>query len=432
MSGKIVIAFPVRTAIGRASRDGFLRNVPAQELLKECFKQVISRSGIDPVIIDQVIAGTCFHLHDAPDVARVSALLAGVPEHVPGYAVQRNCASGLQAITCAVNEIRAREGEIYLVGGTESMSNFPYVIRGARWGLELRDGVIEDTLWRGLTDPLCGEHMGKTAESVAEKYGVSRKAQDEFSVSSHRKALRAQREGKFKSQIIPIAVKEKTGLGQTREKIVVQDQCIRPDANAEVMASLPAVFRAREEGGTVTPGNSCPFSDGAAAMLVMTEKKARQLNTVPMAEIVAYTYVGLDPRYMGEGPIPAIRKLLSKVDMDVGQVDFFEINEAFAAQCFPCQKELLIPDEKLNVWGGAVALGHPVGATGSILTVKAAHILKEYDGEYAVISMCVGGGQGGAMLIRNYRAPTKQNPPSRKVTARQSLSALETTARKGR
>lgn len=403
MRKKIVIASPVRTPIGRAARDGLLRDVSAQQLLKECFRQVIERSGVDTSLIDEVIAGTCMHLHDAPNVARVSALLAGIPEHVPGFSVQRNCASGLQAITSAVDKIYAGRGKIYLVGGTESMSNFPYVLEGARWGLEMRDAAVVDALWRGLTDPILNLHMGETAENVAEKYGVTRWEQDVFASDSHRKALRAQREGKFKSQIIPVLVRERGGMGRSREKTVNQDQCIRPDSSPELLGSVRTAFRKKEDGGTVTPGNACPFSDGAGAMLVLSARQARRLRIVPMAEIIDYAYVGLDPRYMGEGPIPAIQKLLSRRNMRIEDIDFFEINEAFAAQCIPCQLELGIPDEKLNVWGGAIALGHPVGATGAILTVKAAYILKEYDAEYAVISMCVGGGQGGAMLIRNYR-----------------------------
>lgn len=394
MERRIVIAAPVRTAIGKAtSRDGVFIEVPAKDLLRECFLRVIERSGLESALIDDVIVGTCFTSYDAPNVARVAALLAGFPVEITGYCVQRNCASGFQAVIDAMLAIRGGDGEIYIAGGTESMSRYPYALPPeARWGLQMRDAVLIDTMWRGLTDPIFNEHMGETAERVAEKYHVSRGEQDIFAALSHKKALIAQREGRFKAQIIPVKAKG---------RVILQDQCPRPNTTGEVLSTLDPAFK--KEGGTVTAGNSCLPADGAAAMLLMTEEKAKELNIEPMAEVVAYARSGVDPRFMGEAPIGAILELLAKVRMNVQDIDFFEINEAFAAQCFACQRELGILDEKLNAWGGAIAFGHPVGATGAILIVKAAYILKAYDREYAVVSACVGGGQGVAMLIRNWR-----------------------------
>ncbi len=410
MESKILIASPVRTAIGKVDRDGAFRDVPAHILLSECFREVIRRSGIDVFLIDEVIGGPCFTDFDAPTAGRVAALLAGIPEQVTAYGIIQNCATGLRAITSAAQAIKAGDGEVYLVGAAESMSSWPHSIPRARWGLGIGDGVIVDPLVRGLTDPIHKEHMGVTAQHVADKHGIDRGAQDSFAVDSHRKALKAQREGRFKDQIVPVKVLERGAMGQKRERVITQDQGIRPDANKEFLALLspPPFFTQEEDGGTVTPGNSSQLSDAAAAMLVISEKRAKGLNLESIAEIVDYAYVGLNPLYMGEGPIPAIRKLFLKVGMRVQDIDFFEINEAFAAQCIPCQKELGIPDEKLNVWGGAIALGHPIGATGAILAVKAAYILKEYDKEYAIISMCVSGGQGGAMLIKNYRGSRRR------------------------
>lgn len=405
MRKKIVIASPVRTAIGRVGRDGVFRDVPAEFLLRTCFREVIRRSHINPLMIDEVIGATVVTDFGAPNVGRISALSAGVPSKVPAYGVFQNCVSGLRAITSAAQAIKAGDGEVYLVGATESMSNWPPIIPKARWGMELGDALVIDPLISGLTDPIYREHMGVTAQRVAEKYGVDRGAQDAFAVSSHKKALKAQRERKFDEQIVPVTVRERGSMGQTREVPVTQDQGIRPDTKVEFLAALrpPPFFVQERDGGMVTAGNSSQLSDGAMAMLVLTAGKAQTFGITPTAEIVDYAYAGVDPQYMGEGPIPAIRKLLLKVGMRVRDIDFFEINEAFAAQCLPCQNVLEIPDEKLNIHGGAIALGHPIGATGGILTVKMAYILKEHNADYGIVAMCVGGGQGGAMLIKNYR-----------------------------
>ncbi len=403
---KIVLVGGVRTPIGNFDFGGALKDVPAEELLAICFKETLKRTGLPSeklkkeIVdkIDDVIAGNVCLPADAPNIARVAALKTGIPNHVTAYTVQRNCASGIQSISSAVQAIKSGDGEIYLTGGTENMSRVPFLL-DMRWGKKLQHGKLIDGLWLGLTEPTTGEIMGLTAENVAAKYGISREEQDKFAVWSHRKAYDAQTKGRFKEQIVRVAVKTKNILGQTKVDIVAEDKTINPNLDEQTASFFPTAFK--KENGTVTPANACPISDGAASVLVMTEDKAIELGITPEAYVVSYAYAALDPSFMGEGPIHAVPKALKKAGLKIEDIDFFEINEAFAAQAIPCQRELGIPDEKLNVWGGAIALGHPVGATGMILTVKMIYILKYHKARYGVITMCVGGGQGGALIIEN-------------------------------
>ncbi len=385
MKKEVVIVGGVRTPVGLFG--GALKSFTPDRLLEIVFRETINRTGIDPEKIDGAIAGCIGMPSNAPNVTRVAALRAGLKPGSPAYTVQRNCSSGILSITSAYQAIQAGDGEIFLVGGTESMSTSPYVMWKARWGYRLRHGKLIDGLWEGLTDPVVDQIMGRTAENVAEKWGITREEQDKFALWSHQKALKAQAEGRFKDQIVPIEV---------NGRLIDKDEGPNPNLTLQILALYPTIFK---ENGTVTPGNACPLNDGAASMLVMTKEKADELGLEPEAFIVGYAYAALDPAYMGEGPIYAVPKALKKTGLSMDDIDFVELNEAFAAQSIPCMRALNIPEEKLNVWGGAIALGHPVGATGSILTVKLIHILKQLNGRYGLVTMCVGGGQGGALII---------------------------------
>lgn len=440
MKKRVVIVGGVRTPV--TNYRGSFKDTPAVDLLTVVFKEAIRRSGIDPKAIDDTIAGCCIQTSDAPDIARVAALKAGVPVEVPGFTVQRNCASGIQSITSAYQQIQAGDGDVYLVGGVDSMSSAPHQLRNHRFGIHRGHDQLTDVVWEGLRDPIARHLMGTCCEKIAEKYGITADEQDEFAAHSHQKALKAQRERRFKDQIVPVTINV-PGKG---EETTYNDETIRVNFSKEQVAAardmaaanvfsekallrdgkiteeIERIFclagedtqkRVKEiivelqnlaDRGTVTGANACAMSDGAAAMIVMTEKKAQEMGVTPQAYVVSYGYAGVDPVYFGLGPVKAVPLALKKAGLKIEDIDFFEINEAFAAQVLACKKELKIPDEKFNIWGGAIALGHPIGATGAILTVKLIHILKEHNRKYGLTSMCVGGGQGGALIIKNYQA----------------------------
>ncbi len=394
---EVVIVDGVRTPIG--SHGGAFRNIPAQELAKIVMEEVLKRTQLDPNIIDDVIFGCIGQYSDAPNIARVAALLAGVPDHVPGYTVQRNCVAGMQAITSAYQAIQASDGEVFLVGGTESMSTAPYVVRGARWGLKLRHTQFVDALWEGLTDPVCGQIMGLTAENLAEMYNISREEQDEYAVQSHKKAFMATRMGKFKDEIVPVTVEKKVAGQKVPPDIVTEDECINPGLTVQKAALYPTVFK---KGGTVTPANACPLSDGAAALIVMTEEKAKELGMEPLAYIRGYAYAGVPPHIMGIGPTKSIPKALEKAGLKLKDMELIELNEAFAAQVLAVAKEMDKygwDGEKVNVNGGAIALGHPVGCTGARITITLLREMIKRDLELGLATACVGGGQGGTLII---------------------------------
>jgi acetyl-CoA C-acetyltransferase len=405
----VVLLGGVRTPVGM--HGGALRDKRAQDLASLVLAEVIKRTGIDVNVIDEVIVGSVGQPSDAANLARVAALMAGVPEHVPAFTVQRNCASGIQSITSAYQAIQSDDGEVFLVGGTESMSNIPYILKGARWGLKLRHSQLTDALWEGLTDPIVNQIMGRTAENVAEMYEITRQAQDEYAIQSHKKAFMATRQEKFKDEIVPVEIVKKIAGQEVAREPITQDEGINPGLSMQKAGMYPTVFK---ENGTVTPANSCPISDGAAALLVMTADKAKALGLQPMARIIAYDYAALNPGIMGLGPARAIPKLFAKmkrrgINIPFSDVDLIEINEAFAAQVLGCAKELTAGGfdwdwKKVNVNGGAIALGHPVGATGSKLTVSIMNELKRRKARYGIVTMCVGGGQGGVMLIENLAA----------------------------
>jgi len=394
---EVVIVAGVRTPVGK--HGGAFRDLPAQHLAAVVIEELLKRTQIDPNLIDEVIFGCIGQYSDAPNVARVAALMAGVPVHVPAYTVQRNCASGIQAITSAYQAIQAGDGEIFIVGGTESMSTAPYCVRGARWGLRLRSTEFIDTLWEGLTDPICGQIMGRTAENLVMLYGITREEQDKYAVQSHRKAFMATRMGKFKEEIVPVVVSKKVAGQEVAPEIVSEDETINPSLTVERAALYPPVFM---KGGTVTPANACPISDGAAALLVMTEEKAKALGYEPMAYIRSYAYAAVPPEIMGIGPAKAIPLALKKAGLTLKDIDLIELNEAFAAQVLAVGRELEKYGwdwEKVNVNGGAIALGHPVGCTGAKLTVTIIHEMKRRNAQFGLVTMCVGGGQGGALIL---------------------------------
>jgi acetyl-CoA C-acetyltransferase len=396
---KVVLVNPVRTPVG--SHGGALRSKRAQDLAEIVFRAVLEQTGLDPAVLDEAILGNVGQPSDAANIARVAALMAGVPIEVPAFTVHRNCASGMQSITSAYQAIQADDGEIYLCGGTESMSNIPYLLKKARWGYKLRHGELTDALWEGLTDPICNQIMGRTAENLAEKYDVSREAQDKFAVQSHKKAFMAQRMGKFSDEIVPVEIIKKAAGQEVAREQIIQDETISAGLTVQKAALYPTVFK---ENGTVTPANACPISDGAAAMIVCTAEKAQELGLKPTARVVSYAYAAVDPAYMGIGPAFAMPKALERAGLGLDDVGLIELNEAFAAQCLAVGQEMAAQGhnwdwEKVNVNGGAIALGHPVGCTAAKLVATLTHEMQRREVQYGIDTMCVGGGQGGCLIL---------------------------------
>ena len=399
---EVVIVDAVRTPVG--NHGGVFRDVDAKELARTVIRGILDRTRIDPAKIDEVIFGCIAQPSDAPNITRVAALMAGVPKEVPAYTVARNCDSGMDALVGAWREAQVGDGEIFIVGGVESMSNIPYIVKGARWGLKIRHAQFTDAMWEGLTDPVCGQLMGRTAENLVEEFNIPRQAQDEFAVQSHKKAFMATRMEKFVDEIVPVEVVKKVAGQEVAREKVLQDETINPGLTVQKAALYPTVFK---EGGSVTPANACGISDGASAMLVMTADKAKELGYAPLARIVAYAYAGVEPQRMGIAPAFAIPKALKKAGLALKDMDLIEINEAFAAQVLSVGKAL--KDEgwdwsKVNVNGGAIALGHPVGSSGCRIVVTMLHEMKRRATEgkparYGLATLCAAGGQGSAIIV---------------------------------
>lgn len=401
---EVVISNPLRTAIG--SFGGALRTVPAYDLAKIVMQRIISDSGIEPGRLTEVIFGNIGMPSEAANIARVSALYAGIPKEVPAYTVQRNCASGMESMHSAYNAIQAEDGDLYLVGGTENMSQVPYVVKGARWGLKLRHSEFTDALWEGLTDPTCNLIMGGTAENIAEMCGITREEQDQYAVQSHKKAFMATRMGKFKDEIVPVEVVKKAAGQEVAKESITQDEGINPGLTVQKAALYPTVFK---KGGTVTPANACPMNDAAAGMLLSTTETAEALGLQPMGRILAFAVTGVDPAYMGLGPATALPKALKRAGLKYDQIDLVEINEAFAAQVLGVVKSMQADGhgwdfDKTNVNGGAIALGHPVGASGARIVVTLLHEMKRRNARYGAATLCVGGGQGAAVIVERTQA----------------------------
>jgi len=394
---EVVIVSGCRTAIGK--HGGAFRTIPAQDLAAAAFKEAIRRADIDPNVIDDVILGCIGQQSDAANIGRVAGLMAGVPVHVPGCTIQRNCVSGTMSISMACQAIQAGDGEVFLCGGVESMSTAPYVVRGARWGLKLRHTQFIDTLWEGLTDPVCEQIMGHTAENLAMMYDISQEEQDKYAVKSHQKAFRATRMGKFRDEIVPFRVSKKVAGQEVAFEDITEDECINPGLTVQKAALYPTVFK---KGGSVTPANACPISDGAAAVVVMTAEKAKELGVEPMATIRSYAYAAIPPDIMGIGPAYAAPMALERAGLELTDIDLIELNEAFAAQVLAVGQELEDQGwdwDKVNVNGGAIALGHPVGCTGTRIVVTVMYEMIKRDVGLGLTTACVGGGQGGAMII---------------------------------
>ena len=391
----------VRTPMGRYG--GSLAGIRPDDLGAHAIKAAVERTGLDPMRVTDVYWGAANQAgEDNRDAARMCSLLAGLPVEVPGVTVNRLCASGLEAVNSASRAIRLGEGDLYLAGGGESMSRAPWVVPKPLKGLPRGPETMHDTAlgWRLVNPRMAEMHstesMGETAENVAERYGISREDQDAFALESHRRAVAATEEGVLGEEIVPIgAPPERKGSGPTR---VEHDEGPRPDASLESLARLRAVFR---EGGTVTAGNASTLNDGAACLVMASERGASELGAEPLARIVASGVAGVDPAVMGIGPIPAIRKALEAAGLSLDDMGRIEINEAFASQVLACQRELGIDLERLNVNGGAIALGHPLGCSGARMAGTLARELRREGLRYGVAALCVGVGQGLATVIEN-------------------------------
>ncbi|HXM52343.1 MAG TPA: thiolase family protein [Candidatus Binatus sp.] len=388
----IVVAGGVRTAIGKFA--GAFKDTPTSDLGANAIRAAVERAGISPDVVDEVILGCVGQVGEDAFNARLATLKAGLPEKTTAFNVNRLCGSGLQAINSAVQELRTGEAQVVVAGGNENMSIQPYLLPRAQVGWRLGEAALIDGTLSLVTDPFGRYQMGATAEKVADRYGVSRQAQDAFAAESQRRAAAAIAEGRFNDQIVPVAIPQKKG-----DPVIAQlDEHPRPGTTLESLGRLKPAFR---EGGSVTAGNSSGINDAGAAVVVMTRAKAGELGVTPQLEWVADAVAGIAPEIMGVAPIFAVQNLLKKVGMTINDIDLMELNEAFAAQAVAVIRELEIDPEKVNPNGGAIALGHPVGATGAILTVKLAYELKRRQAEWGIVTMCIGGGQGIATLFRN-------------------------------
>jgi acetyl-CoA C-acetyltransferase len=388
----IVIVSAARTAVGDFG--GSLKGFTPTEMGAQTARAAIERAGIDAKEIQQAFYGSVIHTEPRDMyVSRTVALEAGLAETTPALTVNRLCGSGLQAIVSGVQAIGMGDAEIVLAGGTESMSRAGYMIPSVRWGQKMGDAQVVDMMTAALHDPFGHGHMGITAENVAEKYGVSREDQDAFSVESHRRANTAIEEGYFDEQIVPMVIKTRKGEVEFKT-----DEHVRADASLENMAKLRAVFK---EDGMVTAGNASGLNDGAGSLILMTAEAAAARGLKPLARILSYGHAGVDPRYMGIGPVPAMTSALSRAGLTVADLDVVESNEAFAAQACAVTAELGMDPSKVNPNGGAVAIGHPIGASGAIIATKLLYELKRTGARHGAATMCIGGGQGIALIVEN-------------------------------
>lgn len=384
-----VIVTAVRTPVGRAHK-GMLKDTRPDDLAGFIAAEAVKRTpGLDPADIDDLLLGNAHPEGEAGfNMARIAVAIAGLPESVAAATINRFCASSLQTIVQGVHAVRAKMADVVLAGGSDCTSRVPMGGHTPSPNARLYERY-----------PQAYHTMGQTAEAVARRFGITRAQQDAFALASHRKAIAAREAGKFDAQVVPVPTRVRDEQGAWHEVTVTRDEGPRPDTSLEKLAALPTVF-AQDDAATVTAGNSSPLNDGAAMTVIMSEEAANALGLKPLAVLVQAAVVGVPPEIMGIGPVPAIRKLLAKTGMTVADIDLFEINEAFASQCFYCQQELGIPDDKLNVNGGAIAIGHPLGATGARIAADLFAEMARRDAEHGVISMCVGGGQGMAALFR--------------------------------
>ena len=388
---EVVIASAARTALG--SFGGTLKDVPAAELGAIVIKEAVKRAGINPEQVEEVVMGNVIQAGLGQNVARQATLKAGLPNEVPAMTINKVCGSGLRCVALAAQMIKAGDADVIVAGGMENMSQGPYVLRTARFGQRMGDGKMVDAMVNdALTDAFNGYHMGITAENIAEQWGLTREMQDEFAANSQIKAEAAIKAGKFKDEIVPVVIPQRKG-----DPIVFDtDEFPRFGTTAEKLAKLRPAFK---KDGTVTAGNASGINDGAAALVVMSAEKAKELGVTPICKIVSYGSKGLDPSIMGYGPFYATKKALEGTGLTVADLDLIEANEAFAAQSLAVAKDLEFDMSKVNVNGGAIALGHPVGASGARILVTLLHEMMKRDAKRGLATLCIGGGMGTALIV---------------------------------
>jgi acetyl-CoA C-acetyltransferase len=388
-----VIVSAVRTPVGTFG--GYFKDVSATELGAHAVKAALERVEIAPDEVDEVVLGCVLQAGLGQNPARQAAIGAGIPKEVPSTTINMLCGSGLKSVAIASQMIRAGDVDVVVAGGTENMSRAPYLMPAGRFGARMGDAkLIDSMIHDGLWDAFNDIHMGITAENLADQYGIGREEQDEFAARSQQKAEEAVTTGVFKDEIVPIEVPAKGG-----PRLVENDEHPRPGTTAETLAKLRAAFR--KDGGTVTAGNASGVNDGAAAIVVMSERVAKERGLETFGTVESYASVGVEPKIMGIGPVPAVRKALQRAGLDLKDIDLVELNEAFAAQSLAVLRELEIQPERINVHGGAIALGHPIGASGGRILVTLLHEMRRRNAERGLATLCVGGGQGQAAIIRN-------------------------------
>ena len=393
MNKEVVVVGGVRTAIGKFG--GSLKDVAPTELAAIVVRETLARTGVEPAQVDHVVFGNVIATEPKDlYLSRVAAIEAGIPETTPAFNVNRLCGSGLQAIVSAAQTIMLGDAQVAIGGGAENMSRAPYIASDVRFGARMGDARMVDMMLGALNDPFHKVPMGVTAENVARKFGISREDQDALALESHRRAERAIAEGRFAGQIVPVLRRVKG-----KEVAFDTDEHLRLNATLEDFSQLKPVFD--RENGTVTAGNASGINDAAAAVLLMSREAAEQRGVKPLARLLAYAHAGVDPLHMGIGPVPATRMALERAGLSVGDIDVVEANEAFAAQACAVTRELGFDPAKVNPNGSGISLGHPIGATGALITVKAIHELRRIGGRYALVTMCIGGGQGIAAIFEN-------------------------------
>ncbi|NFP11893.1 acetyl-CoA C-acetyltransferase [Clostridium botulinum] len=389
----VVIASAVRTPIGKFG--GTLKSVSAIELGSIVIKEALKRANVKPEDVDEVIMGNVLQAGLGQNSTRQSAVAAGIPVEVPSFTINKVCGSGLRAVSLATQLIKLGDDDIVVAGGTENMSAAPYLLEKARWGQRMGDGKIVDEMIRdGLWESFNDYHMGITAENIAEQWGITREEQDEFSAKSQQKAEKAVKEGRFKEEIVPVVIKSRKG-----EVVFDTDEFPRFGATKESLSKLKPAFK---KDGTVTAGNASGINDGAAALVIMSEEKANELGIKPLAKIVAYGTSGVDPKIMGYGPFYATKKTLEKANLKIADMDLIEANEAFAAQSLAVAKDLGFDMDKVNVNGGAIALGDPIGCSGARILTTLLYEMEKRNSKHGLATLCIGGGMGTAIIVERY------------------------------
>ena len=392
MTRKVVIASAARTPVG--SYGGALKSVSAKDLGITAVKEAIKRAGIKAEDVDETVFGCVLQAGQGQNIARQVSLGADIPKEKPAMTLNIVCGSGLRSVSLAAQMIKAGDADVVIAGGTESMSNAPFLLNEERWGARMGDKkVVDEMIKDGLWDAFNDYHMGMTAENIAEKFDLTREEQDELAAMSQNRAEKARAEGRFKDEIVPVEVKDRKG----NVTVVDTDEHIREGVTAEGISKLKPAFK--RDGGTVTAANASGLNDGAAALVVMSEEKAKELGVTPLATIVSYATEGVDPAIMGTGPIPTVRKALEKADLKLEDIDLIEANEAFAAQALSVIKELGLNTDIVNVNGGAIAIGHPIGASGARIFTTLLYEMQKRDSKKGIATLCIGGGMGTAIIV---------------------------------